>query len=127
MAGKGPSRRPEQVAEAIRTVVAEALVHGEVRDPRVGLVTVSNVEVTRDLSLATILVAPHGETDEERTEAVAGLQHAAGYLRGKVAKALTTRLVPELRFVQDRGAEHSRRIGELLAGLRNEDDPEQLP
>jgi ribosome-binding factor A len=123
MAGKGPSRRPEQVAEAIRTIVATALVEGEVRDPRVGLVTVSSVEVTRDLSLATIMVVPHGEDTATLDAAVEGLQSAAGYLRRKVAQQLTTRLVPELRFVRDRGMEHARRINEILAGLHREEDP----
>jgi len=123
VAGKGPSRRPEQVAEAIRTIVASALVEGEVRDPRVGLVTVSGVEVTRDLSLATIRVVPHGEDPEALDAAVAGLQSAAGYLRRKVAQQLTTRLVPELRFVRDKGMEHARRINEILAGLHREEDP----
>ncbi len=123
MAGKGPSRRPEQVAEAIRTVLAEALVRGEVRDPRVGLVTVSSVEVTRDLSVARIRVAPHADDEAGREAAMEGLQSAAGYLRGMVARSLTTRTVPELRFERDRGIEHARRIDALLAGLRREEDP----
>lgn len=123
MAGKGPSRRPEQVAEAIRTVLAEALVQGEVRDPRVGMVTVSGVEVTRDLSVATIRVAPNADDEEARDAAIEGLQSAAGYLRRLVAQALTTRTVPELRFVRDRGLEHAKRINELLAGLERDEDP----
>lgn len=123
MAGKGPSRRPEQVAEAIRAVLAEALVQGEVRDPRVGMVTVSGVEVTRDLSVATVRVAPHAEDEAARDDAIAGLESAAGYLRRLVASALTTRTVPELRFVRDRGLEHAQRINELLAGLEQDGDP----
>jgi ribosome-binding factor A len=122
MAGKGPSRRPEQVAEAIRAVLAEALVQGEVRDPRVGMVTVSGVEVTRDLSVATIRVAPNAEDEDARDAAIEGLQSAAGYLRRLVAQALTTRSVPELRFVRDRGLEHAKRINELLAGLERDED-----
>ncbi len=121
MAGKASSRRPEQVAEAIRAVLAEALLRGEVRDPRVGLVTVSAVDVTRDLSHATIIVVPHGD-DAARDEALEGLVSAAGYLRRFVAKALTTRIVPELHFQLDRGFEHAKRIDELLAGLRDEDE-----
>ncbi|HEY3934649.1 MAG TPA: 30S ribosome-binding factor RbfA [Gemmatimonadales bacterium] len=119
MAGHGSSRRPEQVAESIRTTLAEALLRGEVRDPRVTMVTVSGVEVTRDLGHATIRVAPHG-TAEEKDAAIVGLQSAAGYLRRMVAKTLTTRTVPELHFVLDRGLEHARRIDELLAGLKRD-------
>lgn len=123
MAGKASSRRPEQVAETIRAVLAEALLRGDVRDPRVGLVTVSAVDVTRDLSHATIIVVPHGD-DAARDEAIEGLVSAAGYLRRLVAKALTTRIVPELHFQLDRGFEHAKRIDELLAGLRDEDEDE---
>ena len=123
MAGKGPSRRPEQVAEAIRTVLAEALVRGEVRDPRVSLVTVVSVDVTRDLSVATVRVAPHGQNDAEREAAVEGLRSAAGYLRSLVARGLTTRSVPELRFERDRGLEQAHRIDALLEEIRRGEDP----
>ena len=123
MAGKGPSRRPEQVAEAIRAILAEALLRGEVRDPRVGMVTVSSVEVTRDLAVAKILVEPRADDDAGRDAAVEGLRSAAGYLRGIVARSLTTRSVPELRFERDRGLDHAHRIDELLANLRHGEEP----
>jgi ribosome-binding factor A len=120
MAGKGTSRRPEQVAESIRATVAEALLRGDVRDPRVGLVTISLVEVTRDLGHATIRVVPHG-TMAEKEAAVAGLQSAAGYLRRMVAHTLTTRIVPELHFVLDRGFEYAQQIDRLLNEIKGED------
>ena len=120
MAGKGASRRPEQVAETIRAVLAEALLRGEVRDPRVGLVTVSAVEVTRDLSHANVIVVPHGD-DDARAEAIEGLKSAAGYLRRLVARELSTRIVPELHFKLDLGFEHAKRINELLLGLHDEE------
>ena len=90
-------------------------------DPRVGMVTVSAVEVTRDLSHATVRVVPHGEP-AEREAAVEGLQRAAGFLRGFVATALTTRITPELHFVLDRGFEHALEIDRLLAGLKREEE-----
>jgi ribosome-binding factor A len=121
MAGKGSSRRPEQVAESIRATVTEALLRGDVRDPRVGLVTVSAVEVTRDLSHATIRVVPHGTT-EEKEAAVEGLQSAAGFLLHKVAQTLTTRIVPELHFKLDRGFEYAQQIDKLLNEIKHEDD-----
>lgn len=121
MAGKSSSRRPEQVAESIRATLAEALLRGEVRDPRVQMVTVSGIEVTRDLGHATVQVVPHG-TAEEKEAALAGLQSAAGYLRGMVARRLTTRTVPELHFVLDRGFEHGQRIDQLLAEIKREEE-----
>jgi ribosome-binding factor A len=120
MAGKSSSRRPEQVAESIRATLAEALLRGDVRDPRVSMVTVSSVVVTRDLGHATVQVVPHG-TAEEKDSALAGLQSAAGFLRGAVARTLTTRTVPELHFVLDRGFEHAQRIDQLLAEIKREE------
>ncbi len=123
MAGKGPSHRQEQAAELIRTLLAEALLRGELRDPRVGMVTVSGVEVTRDLSVATVRVVPHGDDEAGREAAIEGLQSAAGFLRRIVAREMTTRTVPELRFVRDRGLEHAQRIDALLAEVKREEDP----
>ncbi|HEU4830018.1 MAG TPA: 30S ribosome-binding factor RbfA [Gemmatimonadales bacterium] len=116
---KGSSRRPEQVGETIRQVVADLLLRGEVRDPRVGLVTVTRVDVTPDLSHATIFVRAPGD-DAERERAVEGLKSAAGFLRSRVARVLTTRTVPELHIEADRGLEHAARINELLEGIRRE-------
>jgi ribosome-binding factor A len=111
------SRRPEQVAETVRQVVTDALMRGEVRDPRVGLVTVTAVHATSDLSHARVLVAPAGD-GPAKERALEGLQSAAGFLRGKVARALSTRTVPELHFELDRGVEHAARIDALLAELK---------
>jgi ribosome-binding factor A len=116
---KGSSRRPEQVAETLRQVIADALTRGEVRDPRVGFVTLTGVLVTNDLSHARVLVAVSG-SEAERSRALQGLQSAAGYLRSRAAKALTTRTVPELHFELDPGQEHAARIDELLQAIRRE-------
>ncbi len=114
---KGSSRRPEQVAETIRQVLADLLLRGEIRDPRVGLLTVTGVRVSGDLSHARVLVTSHGDP-AERGRALEGLASAAGFLRGRVARALTTRTVPELHFELDRGLEHAARIDALLAEVR---------
>ena len=114
-----PSRRPEQVAGTIRQVLAEALTR-EIRDPRVGFVTVTGVIVTNDLSHARITVSvPGGEAEKAR--ALQGLQSAAGFLRSRVARALTTRTVPELHFELDKGVEHAARIEQLLESIRREE------
>jgi ribosome-binding factor A len=115
---KGSSRRPEQVAETLRQVIADALTR-EVRDPRVGFVTLTGVLVTNDLSHARIMVTVPGE-EADKTRALEGLQSAAGFLRSRVARSLTTRSVPELHFELDRGLEHAARINELLNGIRRE-------
>jgi ribosome-binding factor A len=116
---KSSSRRPEQVGETLRQVIAEALAR-EVRDPRVGFVTVTAVLVTNELSHARVLVSVPGE-DAEKSRALEGLQSAAGFLRSRAARVLTTRSVPELHFELDRGLEHAARINELLNTIRRED------
>jgi ribosome-binding factor A len=102
---KGSSRRPEQVAETVRQVIADALTRG--------------VLVTNDLSHARVMVSLPG-AEAERTRALQGLQSAAGFLRSRAAKALTTRTVPELHFELDPGLEHGARIDELLQAIRRE-------
>ena len=114
-----PSRRPDQVAGTIRQVIAEALSR-EIRDPRVGFVTVTGVLVTNDLSHARIMVSVPGE-EAEKARALQGLQSAARFLRGRAARALTTRTVPELHFELDKGVEHAARIEGLLASIRREE------
>lgn len=117
---KGSSRRPEQVGETLRQVISDALLRGEVRDPRVGLVTVTGVLVTNDLSHARVRVSVSGE-EADKIRALEGLQSAAGFLRSRAARSLTTRSVPELHFELDRGLEHAARISELLNTIRREE------
>lgn len=116
---KSSSRRPEQVAETLRQVLTDAFARELVRDPRVGPVTVTAVRVTNDRSHAQILVMVPGD-DADRARALEGLQSAAGFLRARAARALTTRSVPELHFELDRGQEHAQRIETLLEQIRRE-------
>lgn len=104
----------------MRQVIAEVLARGELRDPRVGLVTVTRVAVSGDLSHARIAVAAPGE-EAERLRALEGLASAAGFLRSRVARALPARTVPELHFELDRGLEHAARINAMLAEIRRSD------
>jgi ribosome-binding factor A len=118
---RSPSRRPDQVAETVRQVITDALLRGEIRDPRVGVVTVTDVRVTADLGHARVLVAVPGE-EPERQRAVEGLRSAAGFLRSKTARMLSTRTVPELHFELDRGLEHAARIDALLDEIKRGPD-----
>jgi len=115
-----PRRRPEQVGELVRQVIAEALLR-EVRDPRIRLVTVTRVTVTGDLSLARVFVSVSGD-ETDREAALAGLESASGFLRARVARALHNRTTPELVFEPDRGAEHAHRIDQILGELRRAEE-----
>lgn len=115
---KASSRRPEQVAENLRQIVA-AVIARDLRDPRIGVVTVTRVEVSNDLGHAKVYVATRG-SDEERATALEGLRSATGFLRSRVAKVLTLRTVPTLTFEPDRGLEHAGRIDTILNALKKE-------
>ncbi|MCH7682615.1 MAG: 30S ribosome-binding factor RbfA [Gemmatimonadetes bacterium] len=115
----GGSHRQERVVTMIRQILAEALTT-RVRDPRVGFVTVTSVTVSADFSHATVRVSVMGD-DQQKAEALAGLQHAKGYLRSLLAHATDLRTAPELHFVIDRGLEHAHRIDNLLAEINREE------
>jgi|SRR5690242_12978482 ribosome-binding factor A len=111
-----PSHRPERASEVIRQTVA-AFLTSAVRDPRIGFVTVTGVEVSTDLAYARVRVSVMG-TDEEKTRSLEGLASAARFLRAQLAKELSLRVTPELRFELDRGVEHAQRIDRLLRDLK---------
>ncbi len=125
MAGGDP-RRADRVAEGIRTEVATFLRDG-VKDPRVrGMVTVTGVDVTRDLRHAKVFVSVMG-TDEERAATFEGLASVAHHLRGSVGRALRLRVAPEIKFTADESVSHAARIEALLAQVRAESDaPESV-
>lgn len=113
-----PSHRPERVAEAIRHTVA-AFLTGSVRDPRVGFVTVTGVEVSADLTHARVRVSVMG-TEDEKTKSLEGLASAARFLRAQLARELPLRVAPDLRFELDRGLEHAQRIDRMLRELKGD-------
>jgi ribosome-binding factor A len=116
------NRRPDRVAEAIREEVATFLAEG-VKDPRVvGLVTVTGVDVTRDLRNAKVFVSILG-SDSERAATLAGLASVASHLRSRIGRALRLRLAPEISFKLDESIARAARIESLLAQI-HETEPE---
>ena len=105
------SRRLERLNEQVKREVSEIL-RTEVRDPRVGLVTVTEARVAPDLSFARVYVRPVGGEEEEL---FAGLEKATPYIRRELGKRLSVRHVPEIRFEPDRALEHALHIEKLLA------------
>ena len=112
------TRRPDRVAEAIREEVATFLAEG-VKDPRVvGLVTVTGVDVTRDLRHAKVFVSILG-SDAERSATLDGLASVANHLRSRIGRALRLRLAPEIAFKLDESVAHAARIESLLAQIND--------
>ena len=108
------TRRLERLNEQVRREVSEIL-RTEVKDPRVGLVTVTEARVAQDLSFARVYVRAMGGEEEELFH---GLQAATPYIRRELGKRLSIRHVPEIRFEADRALEHALHIEKLLAEVR---------
>lgn len=116
------SRRPDRVAEAIREEVATFLAE-DAKDPRiVGLVTVTGVDVTRDLRHAKVYVSVMG-SDAERAATFEGLASVATHLRSRIGRALRLRLAPEIQFRNDESVARAARIEALLADLKDGKPP----
>ena len=117
---KRPSHRPERLSELIRQAVG-AFLTADVRDPRIGFVTVLGVDVSPDLTHANVRVSVMG-SEEEKAKSLEGLTSAARYLRAQLSRELSLRTSPELHFHLDRGQEHAQRIDRVLKELKESDD-----
>jgi ribosome-binding factor A len=104
--------RTRRVGEQIQRELA-ALIHDELRDPRLGMVSISSVQVSRDMAHAKIHVSVLGK-DEQVLDSLGVLNHAAGFLRHRLGKILHMRVIPVLRFYHDRSLEEGARLGALI-------------
>ena len=111
---KGRSQRQLRVGEELRHALAGVLARGELRDPGVrgNSVTVTEVRVSPDLRNATAFIVPLGGGDA--TAVLAGLNRAAPYLRGRVARSVHLKFAPRFTFLADTSFDYSRKIGLLL-------------
>ena len=109
------SDRMRRVDEAIREVLSDSVGHG-LKDPRIGFVTVTRVEVTPDLRTARVYVGVLG-TEKQRQASLTGLRQATGFLRRALGQSLRLRYTPELVFTYDEGLEASDRVAQLLAEI----------
>lgn len=105
--------RSVRVAEQIRRELA-LLVAREVADPRVGDVTISDVDLSPDMRHAKVLVTPGRETDGDAS--ASALNHAAGFLRSRLGRRVRMRYLPRLEFEHDRTLERALRIDALIDG-----------
>lgn len=116
-------RRPDRVGEAVREEVAAFIARGA-KDPRIiGLVTVTAVEMTRDLRHASIFVSIMGD-DAARASTMEGLASTASHLRSRVGRALRLQFAPEISFKLDESVARAARIETLLAEIRRAESPD---
>ncbi len=111
------SERMRRVNESVRSVVAEGL--GELKDPRIGLVTVTGVVVSPDLGEARVYVSVIGNA-KKRTATLAGLESARGILQAKINRELHLRRTPTLTFAYDESVERGVRMTALIDELAAE-------
>jgi ribosome-binding factor A len=104
--------RSSRIADQIQRDLSET-IRTELKDPRVGMVTITAVEVSRDLSHARVFVTSLAGA-QAMEESLGALRHAAGFLRSRLAHTLTSRTVPELQFVYDESVERGIRLSRLI-------------
>ena len=112
-----PTRRQIQVAEEIQQIIS-VLLQRELKDPRLGFVSITQVDVTQDLKYARIHVSVMG-SEEEKQQTMDALASGRGFIRREIASRMSIRQVPEIQFRLDRGMEYSDRINRLLNELKD--------
>lgn len=110
------TRRTERLGEEIREEVAQ-LIARELKDPRIGFVTVTRVTVAPDLRTARVFVGVLG-TEKQRQATLVGLKQASGFMRRAMGRTLRLRYTPELVFQYDEGLDASDRVARLLEEVK---------
>ena len=115
--------RHERVQEAIKKEVS-LIIHDELKDPRIGFITITRVELTRDLKFAKIFYSVLGKEEEHKKTRLA-LDSALGYIRSLVAQRINLRIATELMLKEDHSTEYSVRIEEVLNQIKEIDEPKK--
>ena len=116
--------RIEKIQELMKQEISQIILQ-ELKDPRIGFVTVTQVEVTRDLSLAKVYVSIMG-SEEQIAKSWKGLNSSLGFIRREVGHRIRLRVTPELKFVLDKSLDYSDHIQKLLLQIeRDEQNKEQ--
>jgi len=115
--------RQERVAEAIKKEVS-LIIHDELKDPRVGFVTVTGVELTPDLRYVKIFFSVLGKEDEYKKTKEA-LDSALGFIRRLIAQRVKLRFTPEISFREDRSGEYSIKIQSVLDEIKELNEPKK--
>jgi len=110
--------RTNRVAEQMKKEIGE-IINQKIKDPRVGFVTVTDIDLTNDLQHATVYVSVLGD-ESEKEESLIGLSKASGFIRSEVGKRIRLRKVPEVVFKFDEAHEHGNRIESILRNLNKE-------
>jgi ribosome-binding factor A len=123
-------RRVERVSQEIRDEIA-TMIGRELKDPRIGFVTVTRVDLTPDLRFARVYVSVLGDKAQQ-DKSLEGLKQASGFVRREVGRRLRMRLTPDVQFIYDKGVDATARVAVLLNEVKDdltathdEDDTEE--
>ena len=119
------NHRHERVGEEIAHEI-NAMLAGELKDPRLeGMVVVTEVRVQPDMKHARVFVSIRG-SEKEQSDAIKGLEHAAGFIRSELIERLQLRRLPELHFALDLSEQHVERIEQLLKEVKKDKPPSKV-
>ncbi|SQH77893.1 30s ribosome binding factor [Shewanella benthica] len=116
--------RTRRIGQQLQQELAQVL-HRDIKDPRVGMVTVNDVEVSRDLSYAKVFVTFFEEDEKIVAQKLEALSSAAGYIRSLVAGRMKLRVMPELRFIYDASLVEGMRMSNLVTRVIHNDEAKQ--
>jgi len=111
--------RQERIRELLRTEVSR-IVQRDLKDPRLGFVTITDAEVSKDLRHAKVFVSVMGD-EQQKEESIKVLQKAAGYIRTEFGRDARMKVIPEITFHLDLSVEHGARIFELLQQVKHDE------
>jgi ribosome-binding factor A len=120
-----PTERQERVGQLLRQEISH-IIERQLKDPRIGMTTITDVEVTADLRHARVFVSVFGG-DDEAAASLDVLDGAAGFIRGELGKKLRLRYIPELEFRRDESLARAARIHELLEQVKRDSRPTEDP
>jgi ribosome-binding factor A len=112
--------RPDRVGQEIQAAIGQILARGELRDPRIGFITITGVKVSPDLRVARVFYSMLG-TEKEREETQKGLDAAKGYVRREVTSVVKLRVSPEVFFSFDESVGEGDKIDRLLREVRHKE------
>ena len=114
------SERMRRVDEAVRQVLGDALAQ-DLKDPRIGFVTVTDVDTSPDLRHARVYVSVLGD-EQARAATLDGLEHAHGFLQRRISRELNLKHTPTLEFTYDATTDRALRVGELISSAERDGD-----
>ncbi|MHB0913405.1 MAG: 30S ribosome-binding factor RbfA [Armatimonadota bacterium] len=113
------STRTEKVRELLKKEISD-IIRRDLKDPRLGFVTITDTEVTKDLRHAKVYISVLGD-EKAKQETLSVLQHAAGHVRSEFGRRASMRTIPEISFRLDVSVDHGARIFELLEQVKKDE------